>query len=82
MKSGDNRITIELPKGLKLVAERNIDPEYQNEIYVGIETPDGIWHQDLAVIRNAYSIDDNLIVKRQKSSLTSKSRCRTRRCWI
>lgn len=29
MKSGDNRITIELPKGLKLVAERNIDPEYQ-----------------------------------------------------
>lgn len=40
MKSGDNRITIELPKGLKLVAERNIDPEYQNEIYVGIETPD------------------------------------------
>lgn len=34
MKSGDNRITIELPKGLKLVAERNIDPEYQNEIYV------------------------------------------------
>lgn len=62
MKSGDNRITIELPKGLKLVAERNIDPEYQNEIYVGIETPDGIWHQDLAIIRNAYSIDDNLIV--------------------
>ena len=49
MKSGDNRITIELPKGLKLVAEQNIDPEYQNEIYVGIETPDGIWHQDLAV---------------------------------
>ena len=49
MKSGDNRITIELSKGLKLVAERNIDPEYQNEIYVGIETPDGIWHQDLAV---------------------------------
>lgn len=43
MKSGDNRITIELPKGLKLVAEQNIDPEYQNEIYVGIETPDGIW---------------------------------------
>lgn len=62
MKSRDNRITIELPKGLKLVAEQNIDQEYQNEIYVGIETPDGIWHQDLAVIRNAYSIDDNLIV--------------------
>lgn len=62
MKSGDNRIAIELPKGLKLVAEQNVNPEYQNEIYVGIETSDGIWHQDLAVIRNAYFIDDNLVV--------------------
>lgn len=60
MKSGDNRIAIELPKGLKLVAEQNVNPEYQNEIYVGIETSDGIWHQDLAVIRNAYFIDDNV----------------------
>lgn len=34
MKSGDNRIAIELPKGLKLVAEQNVNPEYQNEIYV------------------------------------------------
>ena len=42
MKSGDNRIVIELPKGLKLVAEQNVNPEYQNEIYVGIETSDGI----------------------------------------
>lgn len=25
MKSGDNRVTIELPKGLKLVAEQNAD---------------------------------------------------------
>lgn len=56
MKSGDNRIAIELPKGLKLVAEQNVNPEYQNEIYVGIETSDGIWHQDLAVIRNASSL--------------------------
>ena len=62
MKSGDNRIAIELPKGLKLVAEQNVNPEYQNEIYVGIETSDGIWHQDLVVIRNAYFIDDNLVV--------------------
>lgn len=62
MKSGDNRIAIELPKGLKLVAEQNVNPEYQNEIYIGIETSDGIWHQDLAVIRNAYFIDDNLVV--------------------
>lgn len=38
MKSGDNRITIELPKGLKLVAERNIDPEDDD----GVELPNEI----------------------------------------
>lgn len=62
MKKNSDRIAIELPNGLKLVAEQNIDPEYKNEIYVGIETSDGVWHQDLAIVRSAYSVDDNLIV--------------------
>lgn len=61
-EKNDSRIVIKLPNGLKLVAEQNTDPEYQNEFYVGIETQKGVWHQNLAVIRNAYSIDDNLAV--------------------
>lgn len=62
MKRNNGRIAIELPNGLKLVTEQNIDPEYKNEIYVGIETSDGVWYQNLAVVRSAYSIDDNLVV--------------------
>lgn len=60
--SNDNRVVIDLPNGLKLVAEQNPDSEYGNEIYIGITTSDGTWLQDLAVVRNAYSIDDNLAV--------------------
>lgn len=56
----NNRIEINLPNGMKLVAEQNQDPNYDKEIYIGIETSDGCWHQDLAIVRNAYSINDQL----------------------
>ena len=59
MGKDNKRIAINLPNGFRLVAEQNQDPEYRNEIYVGIETDDGVFCQDLAVIRNAYSIDEN-----------------------
>ena len=62
MENNRERIVINLPNGFKLVAERSYDPKYRNEIYVGIETDDGAWCQDLAVIRNAYSISDDLAV--------------------
>ncbi|MDO4841637.1 MAG: hypothetical protein Q3982_03055 [Phoenicibacter congonensis] len=48
------RITIELNNGFKLVAEQNTDPNYRNEIFVGVLAPDGTWHQDLAIVRCAY----------------------------
>lgn len=60
MEKDNKRIAINLPNGFRLVAEQNQDPEFRNEIYVGIETDDGVFYQDLAVIRNAYSIDENL----------------------
>ena len=56
----NNRIEISLPNGMKLVAEQNQDPNYDKEIYIGLETLDGSWYQDLAVVRNAYFINDNL----------------------
>ena len=49
------RILIDLPNGLKLIAEQNADPYYKNELFIGIMTADGVWHQDLAVVRNSYS---------------------------
>lgn len=53
-----NKIVIDLSNGLKLVAEQNNDPDYKNEIFVGLMKDDGIWHQDLAIVRNAYSYSD------------------------
>lgn len=55
----DNRIEIELPNGMKLVALQNQDPNFDKEIFIGIEK-DGWWYQDLATVRNAYSVNDNL----------------------
>lgn len=54
------RIEINLPNGMKLVAERNQDLNYNKEIYIGIETSDGCWYQDLAVVRNAHFTNDSL----------------------
>lgn len=56
----NNRIEISLPNGMKLVAEQNQNPNYDKEIYIGLETSGGSWYQDLAVVRNAYFINDNL----------------------
>lgn len=52
--SNSNRIEIPLVFGMKLVAEANEDPEFAQEIYVGIEDKDGVWIQDLAVIQKSY----------------------------
>lgn len=57
-----SRIVINLQNGLNLVAEQNPDPNYRNEIFVGIQTSEGVWHQDLAIVRNAYSVEDNLAI--------------------
>lgn len=55
----NNRIEINLQNGYRLVAEANIDPNYPNEIYVGIINDNGQWIQDLAIIQNDYSYNDD-----------------------
>lgn len=62
MKENNKRIAINLPNGFRLVAEQNQDPNFQNEIHIGIETVEGVWLQNLAIVRNAYSVGDNLTV--------------------
>lgn len=49
-----NKIKVVLPSGFKLVAEKSNDNNYPYEIYVGLETPDGFWWQDLVTIANDY----------------------------
>lgn len=52
-----NRIEIELPNGYKLVAEQNTDPQYSREMFIGIVDAEGVWWQDLAVVRSSYYYD-------------------------
>lgn len=59
----DNRIVIHLPNGFDLVAEQNTDPKYSNEIFIGITDGNGVWWQDLAIVRNAYTYNNNLDVE-------------------
>lgn len=56
----NNKIVIELKNGHKLVAERNPDPNFENEIMIGIIDPYGYWIQDLATVRECYTINGNL----------------------
>lgn len=62
-KQSRHKIVIQLPNGYQLVAERNTDPSYNREIFIGITDGNGVWWQDLAVVRNAYEITDNLKTK-------------------
>lgn len=52
----NNKITIPCAFG-NLVVERNIDENYK-EVFIGIEE-DGVWVQDIAIVRNAYQYDDD-----------------------
>lgn len=57
----NNRIVIPLPNGFKLVAEQNDDPTYSREIFIGIMDRNGVWYQDLAIVRNAYTYDGDKV---------------------
>lgn len=56
------RIEIELSNGYKLVAEQNTDPQYSREMFIGIMGPNGVWHQNLAVVRNSYHYDGDKVI--------------------
>lgn len=53
----NQKIVIDLPNGYKLVAEQNSDPNFSKEIFVGVIDPNGVWNQDLAIIRPSYKYD-------------------------
>ena len=55
----NKRVSVLLPNGFSLVAEASNDPSYPYELYVGILGNDGVWYQDLAVVRNAYHYEDD-----------------------
>ena len=57
-----NRIEIKLPNGYKLVAEQNTDPQFSREMFIGVVDPNGVWHQNLAIVRSSYRYDGENII--------------------
>lgn len=55
------QLEIQLQPGYKLAAEQNSDPNFSRELIIGVKKDDGSWVQDLAIIRNAYSINDGKV---------------------
>ena len=56
-----DKFVIPLSNGCKLIAERNTG-EFDKELYVGIESEDGVYLQDLAIIRPTYSFKGEEVV--------------------
>ena len=52
------RFTIPLSNGYKLVSEQNTG-EFDKELYVGIEDPNGAYVQDLVVVRPTYKFEED-----------------------
>ena len=51
------KIRIPLLNGFELEAEANADSGYPFEIFICVCDSDGVWHQDLAVVRAAPESD-------------------------
>jgi len=56
-----DKIVINLSNNYRLVAERN-EGEFNKEVYIGIETPDGYYLQDLAIIRPTYKLNNEEVL--------------------
>lgn len=56
-----DKFIIPLSNGYRIVSERN-SGEFDKELYVGIESPDGAYVQDLVIIRPTYKLENNDVV--------------------
>ena len=52
-------LIIPLPSGNNLVVSQTREQEYEKEIFIGLVDSRGCWFQDIAVIRNAFALDEN-----------------------
>lgn len=41
----------------KLLIQQNCDPNYKNEVFIGLGDEDGVWIQDLACVRQPFETD-------------------------
>lgn len=51
------RIETRLDNGNRIVVEHDTDPRLSNELYIGVVDANGVWIQDIAVVRSMLSTD-------------------------
>lgn len=56
-----DRIEIALFDDYQLVVERNTNPDYNKELFIGINKGNA-WYQDLAIVRPSYGYDGDKVV--------------------
>ena len=56
-------VTIPLSGGGTLIIQQNYDPEYRNEIFIGLGDEDGVWKQDIAAVGQCYQYKKDGTVK-------------------
>lgn len=56
-----DKIVVPLSNGYRLVAERNTG-EFDKEIYIGIETSNGSYYQDLVIVRPTYKLNNEEVL--------------------
>lgn len=56
------RLELPLEDGRKLVAEGPLDPNFPHELAVGLVDKEGIWEQDLVVVRQSYRLDGSKVI--------------------
>lgn len=56
-----NKITIPLSNDYKLIVEKNTG-EFDKEVFVGIENPNGAYWQDLVIIRPTYKLEKDDVI--------------------
>ena len=55
-----DKVVIPLEDGYHLIIEKNAG-EFDKEVYVGIENPQGKYIQDLAIVRPTYKFKDDAV---------------------
>ena len=53
-----DKFLIELSNGYKIVSERNTG-EFDKELYIGLEAPNGAYIQDLVIVRPTYKFKED-----------------------
>ena len=62
MNEDQGRVVIDLPNGYKLVAEQNLNSQFDREIYISVYDRHCLLHQHLATVRNSYTLKGDKVV--------------------